>query len=201
MEVHHGMLKAIICCVGLMAVTVGALAAERKAATQRAPTGRTETLACRLGTEDRHARIAVVTVGGKVTEFAYYSKWKPRTCSIYLQRNRDNYSTWADNGHLTTINVARGAFIVEHGKGQYRFVFRDVDRERYCGMDGRINGSLTIRKGSDACVLEGAIMEEGTLLGEANVGREEAESPGANPITQQFPVPQGSSTFPVSAPE
>ena len=42
--------------------------------------GKQETLACRLGTEDRHARIAVVTIGGKVDSFAYYSKWKPRTC-------------------------------------------------------------------------------------------------------------------------
>jgi len=54
--------------------------------------GPTETLACRNGTEDRHARIGVVLVGGKTDSFAYYSKWKPRTCSIYLQRNHDAYS-------------------------------------------------------------------------------------------------------------
>src|SRR5687768_2994388 len=56
--------------------------------------GKQETLACRLGTEDRHARIAVVLIGGKTDSFAYYSKWKPRTCSIYLQRWRDSFSKW-----------------------------------------------------------------------------------------------------------
>ena len=71
--------------------------APAKAAAKAAPgpkklRGKMETLACRLGTEDRHARIAVVTIGGTVDSFAYYSKWKPRTCSVYLQRNRDMYS-------------------------------------------------------------------------------------------------------------
>jgi hypothetical protein len=188
-----------ICCAVLMTVTLSGFAAEKKKpAAPRAPSGKSETLACRLGTEDRHARIAVVLTGGKVTEFAYYSKWKPRTCSIYLQRTKDAYSTWADNGNLTTINIARGAFLIEHGKGQYRFVFRDIDRERYCGMDGRINGSLTIRKGSDACQLEG-IMEEGTLLGEANVGREEVGRPEAASGSEvPAPASQPDSTFPTS---
>src|SRR4051812_10342798 len=52
-------------------------------------TGPTETLTCRDGTEDRHARIGVVLRGGAVDSFAYYSKWKPRTCSIYLRRTGD----------------------------------------------------------------------------------------------------------------
>jgi hypothetical protein len=136
-----------------------------------------ETLACRLGTEDRHARIAVVTIGGIVDSFAYYSKWKPRTCSVYLQRNRDMYSKWADTGAITTVNIEKGAFLIENKKGEYHFIFRDVDRERYCGMDGVINGSLTIRKGSEACVLDGEIMVEGTPLGQAFVNREEDKPP------------------------
>lgn len=130
--------------------------------------GKTETLTCRLGTEDRHARIGVVVIGDKVDSFAYYSKWKPRTCSIYLQRNRDHLSRWRDKGRVTNVSVDKGLFLIEHGKGEYRFVFRDVDRERYCGMDGTINGSLTIRKGSEVCQLTG-IMEEGTPLGQAYV--------------------------------
>ena len=139
--------------------------------------GKQETLACRLGTEDRHARIAVVTIGGTVDSFAYYSKWKPRTCSIYLQRDRDMYSKWADSGAITTVNLEKGAFLVENKKGEYHFIFRDVDRERYCGMDGVINGSLTIRKGSEACILDGDIMVEGTPLGQAFVNREEDKPP------------------------
>ena len=177
--------KKAICGAVLMALSATVMAAQKEA---RAPK-RTETLACRLGTEDRHARIAVVLVGGKTDSFAYYSKWKPRTCSIYLQRNRDSYSKWADNGNITTVNLERGAFLIEHKKGEYHFVFRDIDRERYCGMDGTINGSLTIRKGVDQCQLEGSIMEEGVALGEANPRIEQvravSDTPAAEGASQQ----------------
>ncbi len=156
--------KAILCAV-LVALSTSLYAAEKRAPAKR------EMLACRLGTEDRHARIAVVLVGGKMNEFAYYSKWKPRTCSIYLQRN-DAHSKWKDSGALTTVNLERGAFLIEHKPGRYHIIFRDIDRERYCGMDGTINGSLTILKGNDACQLEG-IMEEGTPLGQAHVKLEQ----------------------------
>src|SRR3954463_16391405 len=88
--------------------------------------GKHETLACRLGTEDRHARIAVVTIGGKVDSFAYYSKWKPRTCSIYLQRQGDMYSKWADTGDVTAVDIEKGAFLIENKKNQYNFIFRNV---------------------------------------------------------------------------
>jgi hypothetical protein len=148
-----------------------------EAKAKRQPPGRTETLACRLGTEDRHARIAVVVIKGRTDSFAYYSKWKPRTCSVYLQRNRDTYSKWADSGNITTVNLEKGAFLIEHKPGEYHFIFRDIDRERYCGMDGVINGSLTIKRGSEQCILEGDIMVEGTALGEANVAREERAPP------------------------
>jgi hypothetical protein len=167
-------IKRAICCAVLAAFSTSTLAA------QQAKRGRTETLACRLGTEDRHARIAVVLVGGRTDSFAYYSKWKPRTCSIYLQRSRDPFSRWSDNGNITTVNLERGAFLIEHKKNEYHFIFRDIDRERYCGMDGVINGALTIRKGSDQCQLDGNIMEEGTPLGQAWANRE-AEKPSEQP--------------------
>jgi len=145
--------------------------------------GRTETLTCREGTEDRHARIGVVLVGGKVDSFAYYSKWKPRTCSIHAQRYRDSHSRWVDKGNVTNVDLARGLFLIEHNKGTYRFVFRDIDRERYCGMDGMLNGTLTIRKGSEVCELTG-IMEEGTLLGQAYA---QVEETAAVPVPASAP--------------
>jgi hypothetical protein len=161
-------------------------AAATKPATPKRLTGKQETLACRLGTEDRHARIAVVVVRGKTDSFAYYSKWKPRTCSVYLQRKGDMYSKWADNGNITTVNLEKGAFLIEHKPGEYHFIFRDIDRERYCGMDGVINGSLTIKRGSDQCVLDGEIMVEGTPLGQAFANREEDKAPvGLLPVTPQ----------------
>jgi len=154
--------QSFLVFVALSAVSAPLAAAGRHHA-------KTETLACRLGTEDRHARIAVVVTGGKMSEFAYYSKWKPRTCSVYVQRNHDAMSKWADNGNLTTVNLAegKGDFLIEHKNGVYRLEFHGIDRERYCGMDGKINGYLIIKKGSSTCELDG-IMEEGTPLGQAN---------------------------------
>ena len=166
-----------------------AFAAQKKPTAKKAPPGRTETLACRLGTEDRHARIAVVVIRGKTDSFAYYSKWKPRTCSIYLQRNRDHFSKWADNGAITTVNLEKGAFLIEHKAGEYHFIFRDIDRERYCGMEGVINGSLTIKRGSEQCILDGEIMVEGTPLGEAQASVKEPEGPLAKPAASE-PAPE-----------
>lgn len=166
-----------LCCALLILCSTAVAAAQKPAPKKAQPAGRSETLSCRLGTEDRHARIAVVVVRGKTDSFAYYSKWKPRTCSIYLQRNRDPYSKWADSGNVTTVNLERGAFLIEHKPGEYHFIFRDVDRERYCGMDGYINGSLTIRRGSEQCVLDGDIMVEGTPLGGDPAMREERQPP------------------------
>jgi hypothetical protein len=174
--------------------------------------GPKEILTCRDGTEDRHARIAVVTVGGTPDSFAYYSKWKPRTCSIHLQRNRDG-SKWVDKGSVTNVSTDRGLFLIEREKGEYRFVFRDVDRERYCGMDGMINGTLTIRKGSERCEVAG-IMEEGVPLGQAVAYMEQnaaaaevvpaaasasAPAPAARRHALQPPRYDPSSPFPSSA--
>jgi hypothetical protein len=147
--------------------------------------GPREVLTCRDGTEDHHARIAVVLVGGKTESFAYYSKWKPRTCSIYLQRNRDS-SRWSDAGSVTNVNADKGVFLIEHGKGEYRFVFKDVDRERYCGMDGKLNGALTIRKGSEQCEVAG-IMDEGVPLGQAVAHAEAAAAASSASATPSEP--------------
>jgi len=178
-----------------MAIVAGPLWAAQAKKSAAKPRGKTETLACRLGTEDRHARIAVVVIGGRTDSFAYYSKWKPRTCSVYLQRNRDMYSKWADSGNITTVNLEKGAFLIEHKPGQYHFIFRDVDRERYCGMDGVINGSLTIKRGSDQCVLDGEIMVEGTPLGAAHAMARESPPSGAGASDLD-----AASAFPTSAP-
>jgi hypothetical protein len=172
--------------------------------------GTTEILTCRNGTEDRHARIGVVLVGGKADSFAYYSKWKPRTCSIHLQRQRDSYSQWTDNGNVTNVSMQHGLFLIEHGKGEYRFVFRDIDRQRFCGMAGTINGTLTLRKGSEHCELTG-IMEEGVPLGQANAHLEQPaaraaapqSAPEAAPAKQASPPSRSppQSVFPSSASE
>lgn len=116
-------------------------------------------LACQTGTEDRHARIAMELAKGKVKQFAYYSKWKPKTCSIAAARG-DAYTKWSDKGSVTTVAMAKGTAVIEHLKGgEYRFTFKNVDREFYCGLEGEINGTVTVYKGKPECKLEG-VMEE-----------------------------------------
>lgn len=120
-----------------------------------------EKLACRLGTEDEHARIAVLLADGKVENFAYYSKWKPRTCSMEVKRD-DAFSKWEDTGNTTIVTLVeeKGAFLIDHGPGRYHFIFRDIDRMRYCGMEGKVNGSLTIWKGRPQCQVTGVMDRE-----------------------------------------
>ncbi|MEN9783282.1 MAG: hypothetical protein RJA24_625 [Pseudomonadota bacterium] len=120
--------------------------------------GKLEKLSCKLGTEDRHARIAVEVIGGRTKSIAYYSKWKPRTCSVHIMRD-DAYSKWEDTGHVTivTLNEEKGSFLIDHDKRFVKFLFRDIDRERFCGMPGKITGSLTVTRGKDQCELEGVM--------------------------------------------
>lgn len=119
---------------------------------------RIEKLACFTGVQDRHARIGVQLVDGKVDYFAYYSKWKPRTCSIAAERNGP-YSHWEDEGTTSRVTLVdnKGVFTIARKGGVYRFVFHDVDRMRYCGMSGKINGTLTVQRGKRKCIVQGVM--------------------------------------------
>lgn len=119
---------------------------------------RIEKLACFTGIQDRHARIGVQLVDGKVDYFAYYSKWKPRTCSIAAERNGP-YSHWEDKGGILKVTLVddKGAFTIDRKGGAFHFVFQNIDRMRYCGMSGKINGSLTVVRGKATCVVEGVM--------------------------------------------
>jgi hypothetical protein len=153
-----------------------------------------ETLACKLGTEDQHARIAVVLHDGKVNRFAYYSKWKPRTCSMEVERN-DAYSKWVDTGTVTVVTLIedKGAFLIDHERGRYHFIFREIDRVRYCGMPGKVSGSLTIFRGKPQCVLEG-VMEKGEGMIDIN------KMPSQPPEPPQLPPGAVEAAVPVDPP-
>ena len=149
-------------------------AAKNRGGRSAAP--KVEMLACRLGTEDLHARIAVELFDGKINRFAYYSKWRPRTCSIEVERG-DAYSKWVDTGSVTivTLNENTGAFLIDNGGGRYHFIFRDIDRMRYCGMEGKVSGSLTMFRGRPQCVLDGVMERDGGAL--LDVGAAPAPAP------------------------
>ena len=164
--------------------------AKKKQGKARKP--RVEKLACKLGSEDNHARIAVELHDGKVYRFAYYSKWKPRTCSMEVERD-DAYSKWVDTGSNTVVTLTedKGAFLIDNGKNRFHFIFRDIDRMRYCGMEGKVSGSLTIYRGRSQCELEGVMERDGapekprpqTAAGPDGVGKPPPAIPAAaNPV-------------------
>ena len=140
-------------CAVAMAM-VPALAAGQ---TTKRSAGKIERLACTLGTDDRHARIGVELVDGRVNRFAYYSKAKPRTCSISVERD-DPYSTWTDVGRFTQVTTDNGRFLIEHRRRDVNFLFHDIDRHFYCGMEqGVITGTLTVIRGKAECLLDGVM--------------------------------------------
>jgi hypothetical protein len=152
---------AICCLIASAVATAEAPAAGKTPA--RPVAQKVEWLACGLGTEDNQARIAVEVLNGRVNRVAYYSKWKPRTCSIEVVRG-DAYSRWSDQGATTAVLLTdeMGSLWIDHGHGRYHFTFSDIDRVRYCGMEGKINGYLTIRRANPKCELEG-LMERGPI--------------------------------------
>jgi len=126
----------------------------KKKTVAKAPPGKLEKLMCMRGTEDEHARIAVEVIGGRVQSFAYYSKKKPRTCSVHVQRE-DAYSRWSDEGRFSKVTTENGDFLIENRPKDVKFMFRDVDRMHYCGMNiGKINGTLTVTRGKRECTVE-----------------------------------------------
>ena len=141
------------CAVVFATATLTTFAAPKKAAQKPAPK-KIERLTCMLGTEDRQARVAVEIIGGRVQSFAYYSKKKPRTCSVHLQRD-EAYSKWSDDGRFTKVITENGDFLFENRPKDVHFLFRDVDRMAYCGMEiGKINGSVTVIRGKKECIVD-----------------------------------------------
>lgn len=159
-----------------------------KSAVYRPPRGPVEKLDCKIGTEDQHARIAVLAQGGEVQSIAYYSKWKPRTCSIHLQRN-DAYSRWKDGGDATVVTTEYGDVLVQERKTEYKFVFREVDRMHYCGMMGKINGTMTITRGPKrTCTIEGVMDRQPSEVIEELAAQKPDEVPAIPSVTPTGPL-------------
>src|SRR5688500_10753025 len=167
--------------------------ASRGARSAKAAPRKIERLVCKLGTEDNHARIAVELLNGKVNEVAYYSIWKPRTCSLHVQRG-DPYSKWEEFKAVMTITLIeeKGAVLAEHSPSKVHFIFRDIDRMRYCGAEGKINGTLTVMRGKPECVLSGVMDDDPSKPREPARAADPAELKEASEAAKQPPVPDKS---------
>lgn len=110
--------------------------------------GESEQIDCKVGSEDLHARMALEARGGQVAGFAYYSKWRPRTCSLDMQR-ADPMTKWRLTGDgATRVQTPYGSFLIRALPGAYEVEFVDVERQRFCGMDGHTNGVMTVKRRS-----------------------------------------------------
>ena len=112
--------------------------------------GAIERFDCLTGAPDWHARIAFEAQGGQVLGFAYYSKWRPRTCSIDLMRNAAGSKWYTSPDGAVRVDTPQGRFHIRTRADAYEFQFEHVQRRKFCGMPGEINGTMTIKRGSGA---------------------------------------------------
>ena len=121
---------------------------------------------CKTGTEHWHARIAFEALGGQVTSFAYYSIWKPRTCSLDFERDAPGTNWSRTPEGETRVDTAQGTVVIRTRPDSYVFEFRQVQRQKFCGMPGEINGSMIVTRGTGTpeCLAVGIMDTNDALL-------------------------------------
>jgi hypothetical protein len=134
--------------------------------------GAFERFDCTTGAEDLHARMAFEARGGRVSNFAYYSKWKPRTCALDFSHASPGTKWRLTPDGATRVHTPEGRFLIRTLKDAYVFEFEDVQRGRYCGMPGAINGTMTIKRhGKRECTVQGIMDPNDTYLDSLYKGR------------------------------
>lgn len=116
-----------------------------------------EKLSCRTGPNDHQARLIVEAVKGRAMEFAFYSRLGTRVCSIHGRRG-DGFTRWEDDDAQygrTAVKLLEGSALLEYKPGHVNIKFREVDRMRFCGMYGELNGAVEVSKGKAECALDG----------------------------------------------
>jgi hypothetical protein len=135
--------------------------------------GAAERFDCMKGVEDLHARMAFEARGGQVTNFAYYSKWKPRTCALDFARNAPGTKWRLTSDGATRVHTPQGRFVIRTRPDAYVFEFQNVERRKFCGMSGEINGTMTIKRGAGSreCSVAGIMDANDDYLENLRKGR------------------------------
>lgn len=110
--------------------------------------GELERIDCKSGVEDLHARMAVEARGGQIASFAYYSKWRPRTCSLEMKRDAPDTKWRRTPDGATRVQTPQGMFLIRTEADAYVFEFQDIERRKFCGMEGHTNGTMRIKRKS-----------------------------------------------------
>lgn len=131
--------------------------------------GSVEQIDCKSGVEDLHARMALEAQGGQIASFAFYSKRRPRTCSMDMRRD-DPFIKWrlTPDG-ATRVQTPQGLFLIRTSSDAYEFEFVDVERQQFCGMDGYINGRMIIQRrvSTPQCSVAGLLDHEDEGIADA----------------------------------
>ena len=153
-------MRSIAIAACLFAVATAPMAADTAKAAKAAKPVRApllEKLSCRTGPNDEQARLIVMAVKGRVMEFAFYSRLGTRVCSIHAQRG-DSFTKWEDNeahSGSAAIKLLTGSAQLEYQPGHALIKFAEVDRLKYCGMYGELNGSVEVFSKKPECGLAG----------------------------------------------
>ena len=111
--------------------------------------------------------------GGQVLSFAYYSVWKPRTCAFDFARNSPGVKWRLTPDGATRVHTPQGRFLIRTRADAYVFEFEQVERRKFCGMSGDINGSMTIRRkvNPPQCSVVGVMDTNDAMLDRLKQGR------------------------------
>lgn len=125
--------------------------------------GRVEQLDCKSGVEDLHARMALEARGGQIASFAFYSKRRPRTCSMDMRRDDPALKWRLTPEGATRVQAPQGLFLIRTLPDAWEFEFLAVERQKFCGMAGHINGRMTIlrRAAHPECSVTGLLDHDG----------------------------------------
>ena len=114
-----------------------------------------EKFSCRTGPNDEQARLIVEVVKSRPMEFAFYSRLGTSVCSIHGRRG-DAYTKWEDKeSGRTSVRLLAGSAQLEYRPGYFLIKFNEVDRMRYCGAHGELNGSVEVSSTKPECGLTG----------------------------------------------
>lgn len=132
--------------------------------------GTVEQIDCMSGVEDLHARMALEARGGQIASFAYYSKRRPRTCSMDLRRDDPALKWRLTPEGATRVQTPQGLFLIRSSSDAYEFEFLEIERQKFCGMEGYINGKMTIlrRVSTPQCSVAGLLDHDDEALAEVS---------------------------------
>ena len=113
---------------------------------------RHERFTCTTGPEVNQVRFIMEVAKEKPVFFALWTADRGYRCSVPSTRG-DFYSKWIEGSGNTVINMIddAGTVTIEGKRGHYKVQFQDINKMRYCGMEGELNAVLTLTRGKRDC--------------------------------------------------